>query len=272
MIIEECPTLPAYRRKSNPIEIYTIIRCRLSFQKFFLNHKNANRVENDFVDELGDLIDAIDFDDQWNVDMRRLFLFITWVNNQEAMTARAFKRLTRFLGFTLFCPSTGIPVLTSRRRFDSVVDPNAPDTPFDTSFFDTGAGDFPFVTIQFTFFKEAPENDDENSSGSTSIPATRQFTDTSGLGIFTQVAQPGSLLVIRDLATPGDNGQFIVSSVIDDSNLIVTEDWPQGSNSGLDYTLNWQVPCADPFIDSILERMQKIKARWQKLSCVSIEV
>ncbi len=235
-------------------------------RNFFMNHLTASEVENDFIQQLGELIEAVDFDDRWNVDQKRRFLEVTYLTDLRFSTSDAFKRMARFLGFSINCPSTGIPVLVSRRRFDSVVDPIAPDTPFDTSVFDSGSGgDFQFVTLQFTFFREVFNS----VVGVTSVPATRTLTDAGAL--FTETAEPGSLVFINDPDDPGDNGQYIVESVTSDTVLVVNRDWDEGSNTGLSYRLSWQVPCVDPFVDDeILSRFKRIKARWQALTCVAL--
>ena len=42
----KCPTSPAYRRKSKPIEIYTITQCILVFLEILFEHSRATRYLN----------------------------------------------------------------------------------------------------------------------------------------------------------------------------------------------------------------------------------
>lgn len=233
-------------------------------RRHFMNHLTDSKVEDEFIDELGALINATEFDDIWNVDMRRRFLEVTYFVNQRAGSLDAFKRMVRFLGFDMWCPSdlTTI-VIAARRFFDSVVDPLRPDTPFDTSFFDSGDSGFQLVTLLFTFFLPNFFSD----IGATSVPATRELTDAGAT--FTQDAEPGSLVTVWDPDDTGDNGQFLVDSVTSDTVLVIDQDWPEGSNSGLSYKLSWQIPEPDPFVDQIFSRFRRFKVRWQELDYVA---
>lgn len=233
-------------------------------RRFFMNHLTARSVESEFIPLLADLIGVEDFDDLWNVDKRRKYLEVMFQVMQVKGTLTSFIQLARFLGFSLWSPGGSAPFLVSRRFFDSSVDPFRPSTPFDTSTFDSSASGYHFVALLFSFFKEEVFS----TTGSTSAPATREFTDASGA--FLSQAKVGSLLTIMDIDNPGDNGQYIVEQINSDTVLTVDRDFLQGSLSDLSYTLSWQIPCIDPYVDSIFGRFKKIKARWQKLECVNV--
>jgi hypothetical protein len=74
------------------------------------------------------------------------------------------------------------------------------------------------------------------TDGVTSVDSTRQFTSASA--DFTNVLE-GSILSIRDETDTEDNGDFLVSDVVDANTLEIDEDWPYGSNTGLTFEVNY---------------------------------
>jgi len=231
----------------------------VDYRRFFMNHLIASEVEDEFIDLLGELIYAKDFDEDWNVEQRRRFLEVTWYCFQRGGTVDAFARMVRFLGFRLYAPDGDLPVVVARRKFDSVVNPNRPDTPFDTDTFDSFGSSHYLAKLFFRFYLF----NYESHVGTTSVPATRQLTDAGAQ--FTETAEEGSLVYVYDRSDPGDNGQYIVSSVVSDTVLEVDTDWKEGSNTNLSFKLYWRVPNPDPYTDEILTRLDRIKARWQSL-------
>lgn len=230
-------------------------------RKFFMNHLTPRVAEFEFLDELGELINASDMDPDWNVEVRRRFLEVMYYAYQRGGTLESFKQLTRHLGFRLLCPDDVVGTLVSvaRRFFDSVPDPDRPDVPFDTSFFDSFQDDVQFVTVLLKFYREVFRSEE----GSTSIPASRLFTDLTA--DFSTDAEVGSLIIINDQDDPEDNDQYLIVAVNSSTEVEVDRDWPVGSLSSLQYRLHWRVPPADPFNDAILARLNAIKARWQLL-------
>lgn len=232
-------------------------------QKFFLNHLTARSCEYEFIDDLGELINAGDMDPDWNVEVQRRHLEVMYYAFQRSGTLDAFARLVRHLGFRMLLPDDLYSLIqVYRRYFDSVVNPLRPDVPFDTSFFDSYASDIPFLTVYFKFFQE----NYSSSVGSTSVPATRELNDAGAS--FLSDAEPGSFILINDQDSTGDNGQYLVDSVTSDTKLVVDRDWPTGSLSSLSYRLHWRIPPPDPYNDQILTRLNLIKARWQELEVI----
>lgn len=230
-------------------------------RKFFMNHLTARSVEFEFIDEIGELINASDLDPAWNVEVQRRHLEVMYYSFQRSGTLDAFKRLTRHLGFRLLCPDDVVGTLLKipRRFFDSVVDASRPDVPFDTSFFDSGGDSIQLVTLVLKFYIQ----NYSSTAGATSVPASRQLNDAGA--DFLLDAEVGSMIIINDPDSDGDDGQYLITAVNSATQVVVDRDWPVGSLSSLDYRLHWRIPVPDPYNDQILARLEKIKVRWQQL-------
>ncbi len=230
----------------------------------FMNHLTARSVEDEYIKDLGKLIYAIGFDDNWNVEVKRRFLEVTFYCFQRFGTADAFKRMARFLGFRLWAPGDVIPTTKYRLRFDSCANPLRANVPFDTSRFDTSGSVHPFVTLLFTLFKE----NGLGANGVTSVPANRQF-DSAGASFLT-TTKVGSLLRIYDISSDDDNGYYYVTAVTSDTRIVVDRDWPVGSLTTLTYHIHWQVPEVDPYKVQVFERFRELRVRWQQLGYQSL--
>ena len=72
--------------------------------------------------------------------------------------------------------------------------------------------------------------------GATSVPATRTLT-SAGSTFTTNGVAAGDIVLVNDTGDTGDNGVFVVESVTSETVLKVTRDWPEGSLSGLTFTV-----------------------------------
>lgn len=73
-----------------------------------------------------------------------------------------------------------------------------------------------------------PGDSVENSDGITSLPGSRTFTSTFSSFISSGVL-PGDILEVYDVPpNDGDNGRYIVESVVDENNLLIDSNWPAG--------------------------------------------
>lgn len=77
------------------------------------------------------------------------------------------------------------------------------------------------------------------TDGITSIPATRRLT--SALSTFTTsgVAASDILEVAEDTCDYGDNGRYQISSVVDEHTIVISENWPTGSLTGLKFFIHF---------------------------------
>lgn len=215
---------------------------------------NPMDVEYEYLDDLGTLINAAEFDDEWNVDQMRRYLEVIFNARQKAGSLDAFESMARFLGFTLYLPNGTIPFITSRLKYDSCDAALRPDTPFDTGIFDSRQASYPLVRLLVTIFQRVIYSRKGNVNGLV-------LTDPEAL--FLTTAEEGSLIEVYDYANPGSNGQYLIRNVLSNTQVEVDQFFPE-TLSNVAYTLSWQVPPVDPYVQQLFYRFKKVKVRWQQ--------
>jgi len=73
------------------------------------------------------------------------------------------------------------------------------------------------------------------ADGATSAVGTRTLTSLAG-GFLVNVAR-GDILRINDTGTPGDNGEYTVEEVVNDTTLLVNTTWKAGGQTALTFTV-----------------------------------
>ena len=82
------------------------------------------------------------------------------------------------------------------------------------------------------------------SDGVTSVPATRTLTTSTDL--VAAGVRPLDTLAIADSSTPGDDGWYQIDAVTTNT-VTINEDWPVGSLTGLDFTIEKRYHEYTPF-------------------------
>jgi hypothetical protein len=205
---------------------------------------NPYLCDPDYHDVLAHYLGIPGLDMNWNIDKRQRYLDLMKNILKKAGRINSYKSYARLLDF-IITEST----LYARRKWDSVRDPNRANIYLDQmGSMDTYNEKFPLSILRFSLFKSAFSSD----VGVTSIPASRVFTDATAH--FKETASIGSLLKIYDISTGSDNGEYLVVSVISDTQLLVDINWPVGSLVGLTYTINWKITHYDPYMIYLLKR------------------
>lgn len=93
-------------------------------------------------------------------------------------------------------------------------------------------------TIQLNIYGE-PGSLLSGTDGATSIPATRQFTSAASDFDAAGVLAGDILEVISPDCDHLDNGRYQVDTVSSPTQLIITEDWPQGSQQDLVFNIHF---------------------------------
>lgn len=75
------------------------------------------------------------------------------------------------------------------------------------------------------------------TNGSTSAPATREFT-SAGSTFITSGVKVSDILEIHDDACDNDNGRYNIVSVDSETKLTVDVDWPQGGNPDIEFSIH----------------------------------
>jgi hypothetical protein len=76
------------------------------------------------------------------------------------------------------------------------------------------------------------------TNGTTSVSATRQFTDP-GATFITDGVKAGDLIEIYSTACDSDedNGVYVIESVDSETQVTINQDWPEGENTPLGYRI-----------------------------------
>ena len=221
-------------------------------REMMLELHNAYRADLESLPVIADMLGFSGLDDEsWNVPDQRSYIHIMDKIQGAGARNRSYVNYARFLGILAVADH-----LAARLRWDSVVynalwDPYTTPTPFDTmGSMDTWHESFPVVLLKWRIYKRAAKA----HVGVTSSAGSRLFTDATAT--FSETVIPGSLLVVNDASSSGDNGEYVVEEVHSDTELKVTVDWPIGSLTDLSYTVNWQIPLPDPYADFILNKFR----------------
>jgi len=121
-------------------------------------------------------------------------------------------------------------------------------------------------TINTNIYGE-PGDPITGSDGVTSIPATRRLTSAAS-DFQTAGVQVSDILEIHDPAcTHTDNGRYQIDTVVDANTLEITEDWPVGSLTDLDFMVHFlkerftEFPQMVPFLVKLEPTRQEL-TKW----------
>jgi hypothetical protein len=73
------------------------------------------------------------------------------------------------------------------------------------------------------------------------------------------------MIKIYDLEDSDDNGEYLIYEVNSSTKVTLNRDFPTGGLSSLSYTAYYLIPCVDPYVDYLLEKLKEVKVRWQRL-------
>jgi hypothetical protein len=188
--------------------------------------------------------------ENWNVDMQQRYIRLMTPIMKRGGRNISYLSMARLLGF--------IPVddhLQARRRWDTVhynatFDSRVQAIPLDTmGSMDTGDEYFPLALLRWRFYHRSFK-----STGDTSVAANRLLTDSGAS--FRDTAEVGAMVYVNDKDDGRDNGKYYITEIHSDTELKVNQDWPQGSLTGLAYSVNFEVPFPDPWIEYLIERFK----------------
>jgi hypothetical protein len=218
-----------------------------------LDYFDRYRIDVESIPAAADYLGIPGLDtENWNVDKQRRYLRVMPLILKRGGRNVSYNSYARFLGFRVTDDH-----LQARRRFDSVhyhnnYDPYVQAIPFDTmGSLDTSDENFPLALLRWRVYYESTRS----TTGATGSAAGRLLTDASAS--FSSTCEVGSLIRVNDPDDSEDNGNYVVVEIHSDTELKVDKDWPQGSLTGLTYTVNWEVPLPDPYIDFLMNRFEE---------------